>query len=143
MDPLAPKVLILREHWDQMREDVIQRDPEEACGLVAGLENCSQRVFTIPNILHSPTRFKLDPQLQLEALLMIDEYNWDLLAIYHSHPVGPPFPSATDIREASYPEAVHLIWYPYQEDWSCRGFLIDEGMYKEILLGILDRQQGK
>ncbi len=131
--------MILREHWDQMRADVVEKAPEEACGLVAGRDNRSQKVFKVPNILHSPTRFRLDPQQQLEALLMIEENNWDLLAIYHSHPAGPSFPSATDIREAAYPDAVNLIWYPHRGDWSCRGFMIEEGVFKEIALRILDR----
>jgi len=32
-----------------------------------------------------------------------------LIAIYHSHPHGPPEPSSTDVARAYYPEAAHLI----------------------------------
>jgi hypothetical protein len=32
-----------------------------------------------------------------------------MIAIYHSHPVDPPYPSATDARNAFYPDAVYLI----------------------------------
>jgi proteasome lid subunit RPN8/RPN11 len=121
-----------------MRADVIDRIPEEACGLVAGIDNRSQRVFMISNIWQSPVRFRLDPQEQLEALLMIEDNNWDLLAIYHSHPRGPAYPSESDIGEAAYPEAINLIWYPHEGDWTCRGFLIKDGKYGEIKLVILD-----
>jgi proteasome lid subunit RPN8/RPN11 len=138
LDPLVPTVLIRRDHWDQMRADVIARAPEEACGLVAGIGHRSYQVFKISNILHSPTLFRLDPQQQLEALLMIEENNLELLAIYHSHPGGPFHPSDTDISEAAYPDAVNLIWYPHLGNWYCRGYLIEEGSYKEISMAIYD-----
>jgi proteasome lid subunit RPN8/RPN11 len=137
LDPVASKILLFQEHWDQMRADVIDRAPLEACGLIAGRDNRSLKVFTITNSLQSPIRFKLDPQEQLDALLSIEEYGWDLLAIYHSHPTGPPYPSPTDISESAYPEAVNLIWYPHQGDWSCRGYSIRAGSVTEILLEMI------
>jgi [CysO sulfur-carrier protein]-S-L-cysteine hydrolase len=121
-----------------MRADVIDRAPLEACGLVAGRDNRSLKVFTISNSLQSPIRFKLDPQEQLTALLSMEEYGWDLLAIYHSHPAGPPYPSPTDISESAYPEAVNLIWYPHKGDWSCRGYSIQASAVTEILLDMIE-----
>ena len=132
------KILLFHEHWDQMRADVIERAPLEACGLVAGKDNRSLKVFTISNSLQSQIRFKLDPQEQLDALLSMEEYGWDLLAIYHSHPAGPPYPSPTDISEAAYPEAVNLIWYPHRGDWSCRGYFIQAGAVTEIHLEMIE-----
>ena len=35
--------------------------------------------------------------------------NEELFAIYHSHPTAPAIPSATDIKLATYPDAVFLI----------------------------------
>jgi proteasome lid subunit RPN8/RPN11 len=124
-----------------MRRDVVERAPEEACGLVAGIGNRSQRVFIISNIMGSSTRFQLDPQQQLDVLLMIEDNDWELLGIYHSHPTGPAYPSARDILEAAYPEAVHLIWSPLQGDWVCRGFFIEKGKVKEVSLLTLDQQE--
>jgi [CysO sulfur-carrier protein]-S-L-cysteine hydrolase len=136
MDSITPDLIILGNHWEQMRADVIQRTPEEACGLVAGTDNRSRKVFEVKNTLQSPTRFRMDPQQQLEALLRIEENKWDLLAIYHSHPAGPAYPSPTDLSDAAYPEAANLIWYPQEGDWSCRGFMIYGGTFKEITIGI-------
>jgi [CysO sulfur-carrier protein]-S-L-cysteine hydrolase len=139
LDPVASKILLFQEHWDQMRSDVIDRAPLEACGLVAGRDNRSLKVFTISNSLQSPIRFKLDPQEQLDALLSIEDNGWDLLAIYHSHPAGPPYPSPIDVTEAAYPEAVNLIWYPHQGDWSCRGYSIQAGAVTEITLEMIEQ----
>jgi [CysO sulfur-carrier protein]-S-L-cysteine hydrolase len=138
LDPVASKILLFQEHWDQMRADVIERAPLEACGLVAGRDNRSLKVFAISNSLQSQIRFKLDPQEQLDALLCMEEYGWDLLAIYHSHPAGPPYPSPTDISEAAYPEAVNLIWYPHKGDWSCRGYSIQAGAVTEKHLEMIE-----
>jgi [CysO sulfur-carrier protein]-S-L-cysteine hydrolase len=138
LDPVASKILLFQEHWDQMRADVINRAPLEACGLVAGRDKRSLKVFTISNSLQSSIRFKLDPQEQLDAFLSMEEYGWDLLAIYHSHPSGPPYPSPTDISENAYPEAVNLIWYPHKGDWSCHGYSIRAGAVTEIHLEMIE-----
>jgi proteasome lid subunit RPN8/RPN11 len=137
MVSLANVCTIRQAHWDEMRSDVENRLPDEACGLVAGRERCSISIYPINNILHSPTRFRLDPQGQLDAMLSMEEQGLDMMAIYHSHPVGPSYPSITDIEEAAYPDTLHLIWHPHQSNWYCRGYLIHSGVYEEVKLKIL------
>lgn len=137
MDALNGPIFIHKEHWDKMCSDVENRLPEEACGLVAGKERRSVSIYPITNILGSPTHFRLDPQQQLDAMLQMEEQNLDMLAIYHSHPAGPSHPSVTDILEAAYPDTVNLIWYPQNEDWCCRGFLITSGRVEEVRLDIV------
>jgi proteasome lid subunit RPN8/RPN11 len=81
---------------------------------------------------HSPARFRMDPKEQLQAFNHMDEQGWELLAIYHSHPSGPPTPSATDIAEAAYPGVIHLIWSTFEEDWICKGFVIETSRVYEV-----------
>ena len=133
MDSLAASsiIQIRSHHWELMRQDILLRLPEEACGLVAGQDGKSLEVFPISNILRSPVRFLMEPREQLHHLLMFESRGWVLLAIYHSHPQGPSFPSQTDIAEAAYPEAINLIWSPTSGYWDCRGFLIKDQRYKE------------
>lgn len=84
--------------------------PEEGCGLVAGDDaGRVTAVYPIENSLHSPTAFKMNPQQQIQAMLELEANDWQLLAIYHSHPHGPETPSRTDIQQATYPEALTLI----------------------------------
>ena len=130
------KIRVTETHWNQMLADVNERVPEEACGLVAGKKNNSLAVYPVENIAHSPVRFLMDPQEQLRVFQVIDDRKWDLLAIYHSHPNGPDHPSPTDLREAAYPEAVHLIWSRNAGQWHCRGFLITKNSYQEIQVHI-------
>jgi proteasome lid subunit RPN8/RPN11 len=115
-----------------MADDVARHAPEEACGLVAGVNCRSVAVYPIENALHSPVRFRMEPQQQVKAYLEILGKGWDLAAIYHSHPEGPVWPSPTDIAEAAYPEVIYLIWIPDHEGWNCRGYQILDGQFVEV-----------
>jgi proteasome lid subunit RPN8/RPN11 len=114
-----------------MRLEVERHTPEEACGLLIGRKNGfnAMTVHTIPvtNILHSPTRFRLDGREQVEVFNQMEKEELELVGIYHSHPLGPPGPSEIDIKEAYYPEVVHLIWSRTEGAWSCAGYSIYEG----------------
>ena len=119
----------------------MQNLPEEACGLVAGMEQTStyqaQAIFPLTNILHSEFRFLLDARQQLDAFQQIDNHGWSLIAIFHSHPNGPAVPSPTDIAEAFYPDTISLIWSKKDEQWICRGFLIQAGEVAEIAIDLI------
>ncbi len=128
------QITLTGQHWLQILSDVRARAPKEACGLIAGVAGVSIKVFEIRNRLSSPVRFRMDPQQQLDAMLEMDEKSWDMLAIYHSHPQGPAFPSATDIAEAAYPETANLILHPFKDEWQARAFLIQANQVLEIPL---------
>ncbi len=118
--------------WNQMRADVQTRLPHEACGLVGGLQRHALHIYAVTNALHSPVRFRMDPNEQVRIFLELERRGWYLLAIYHSHPTGPDYPSPTDLAEAAYPEAVNLIWTLKVGQWGCRGFMIQTGHSAEI-----------
>ncbi len=132
MDPLNVKAcnpekanLVLSASMaEQMRRHVIDSAPFEACGLVAGQECQALVVIPITNQLHSPVRFRMEPREQLAAFELIEAQGWELLAIYHSHPKGPPSLSPTDISEAYYPDVLHLIWYCQEDAWEVKAFAI-------------------
>ena len=83
--------------------------PEEACGLILGRGSRGTRILRGRNIASDPRHtFLLDPDT-LIAQLEWEEKGEHLLAIYHSHPQGPPYPSPVDARWAAYPDVPHLI----------------------------------
>lgn len=138
MDPLIPQGLTLPlDHLKRMQDQVTSAYPEEACGLIAGIEGISLAVYPITNELHSPVRFRLDPQEQLEAFMDIEAKGWDVLAVYHSHPRGPESPSQTDIDEFAYPGILYLIWSLEGLTWQCRGYEIEGTEISEISLTII------
>lgn len=140
MDRMNSKLYLNDEHWNLMREDIIERMSEEACGIVAGIEETSCAVFPVTNILHSPVRFRMAPEEQLYVFNQIEDQDLQLLAIYHSHLKGPDRPSPIDIAEAYYPELINLIWSNITGEWNCRGFLIDEGQVTPVPVVRLEKE---
>lgn len=124
--------ILLQGHWQEMAEHVASLAPEEACGLLAGLFGRSQAVFPALNRLFSQTAFEMDPNAQLHALLEIERRGWELLAIYHSHPLGPTTPSPDDLRLHFYPQAFSLIWTPSEGGWVCHAYRLASPRYEEI-----------
>ncbi len=106
--------------------------PEEVCGLLGGSEKTVHIALPVTNILHSATRFRMDPSEQLRGLVKIEEMGYELIAIYHSHPHGPPTPSETDITSHFYPGVYTLILSKKGESWDCRVFDIQGQAFKEI-----------
>jgi proteasome lid subunit RPN8/RPN11 len=98
-------------------EDVIAHAkaayPKEGCGLIAGMRPSAslegRRFIAMTNIAGSAAEFEMDPAELIKTLKDLRNGGEDLVAIYHSHPHGPAFPSKTDIERAYYPEAAHLI----------------------------------
>lgn len=128
---------IAPEHMRQMAVHVAASSPLEACGLVAAGDESSTHVFLIENELASSTHYSMQPRQQLDAFMEMERQGWELLAIFHSHPSGPPTPSQTDLAEARYPGVAHLIWAPDAGGgWACRAFLLDDGQVAELELAM-------
>lgn len=121
-------------HWDQMKTHVDKVAPIEACGMLGGNETHVKKVFETTNILNSPVRYQIDPRQQINIFHQIEDYEMELVAIYHSHPTGPNTPSNIDISEAAYPEAFYLIWFKIIDQWDCAGFQINSGSFSQIKL---------
>lgn len=83
--------------------------PDEACGLMAGKDGVVTKVFRMTNIDKSSISYMMDPTEQFSALKDMRVEGLELMAIYHSHPTSPAYPSQTDVRLAFYPEASYII----------------------------------
>ncbi len=104
--------------------------PLEACGLLGGRGNELLRFVPCRNALESPSAYAIAPEEILAALRDFDRDRIDLLGIFHSHPRGPAAPSATDLHEAAYPQAVYLIAAPAARE--LRAFRITLGQAREV-----------
>ncbi|MBI5166851.1 MAG: M67 family metallopeptidase [candidate division NC10 bacterium] len=87
------------------REEV----PNEACGLLAGVNGRVTKLYRCSSAEKSPYRYFVDAKEQLQAMREIDEKGWELLGIYHSHTHTEAYPSKTDVELAFYPDALHFI----------------------------------
>jgi proteasome lid subunit RPN8/RPN11 len=133
---LETGIRINSQEWDQILTHVRKVLPEEACGFVAGQNDAGMAILPITNRRHSPVRFEMDPGELLKAILWMEENGLEILAIYHSHPAGPPVPSETDLAEYFYPEAACLIISPVGPGWQARAFKIESAQYEELSIEI-------
>jgi desampylase len=124
-----------------MRSAVDRAAPEEACGLLAGQVTPDsfvvEDVVPTTNLLHSQVRYRIDPVEQLQAFERMDAAGQVLVGIYHSHPGGPDYPSATDLAEAYYPDTVYLIWSGKSGAWECRAFSLQNNRAAHVELRVL------
>ena len=99
---------VIEAMFDHARRD----RPNECCGLLIGTSHAIERAEPARNLRSSPTRYLVDPADHCRALREARAAGRRVVGVYHSHPHGPARPSATDLREASYPEYVYLIVSP-------------------------------
>jgi proteasome lid subunit RPN8/RPN11 len=130
-------VLLPAELRDEMIKHAREAAPVEACGLLAGIAGSVDALIRIENIDPSPYRYEMEPNALFRALRSFDQGGMELLAIYHSHPSSPAYPSATDIRLAFYSESLYLIVTLQDRNKpDVRAFSIVEGVVTEQRLDI-------
>ncbi|MGC8567138.1 MAG: M67 family metallopeptidase [Caldisphaera sp.] len=73
----------------------------EKVGTIIGEKNNdvieSKIIFPVKNILDSRTEFLADPFDMLVSHIVAENYSLQVVALYHTHPIGNPVPSIKDI----------------------------------------------
>ena len=80
--------------------------PNECCGIIAGKGGRAEKLFRAKNAEGSPYRYNVEPK---DLFRIFRECDWGFLAIYHSHTASEAYPSATDVRLATWPEAYYVL----------------------------------
>lgn len=133
------RLLLTREQATQITTHAQSEYPREACGLLGGRGGRVESVYPLPNSERGPTRYLTEPVAQLRAMLEIEDRGWDIVAIYHSHPSSPPYPSDTDLEMACYPESLYLIIsLVEQRHPALRAFRIQDGETQEVEMSVSD-----
>jgi proteasome lid subunit RPN8/RPN11 len=111
----------------QVRDAVVaharEGAPEEICGVLGGVHrpggdaptddgrpSHARTARRVPNVASVPrTRYELDPAEQFRAMESVEDAGEVVVGFYHSHPRGPPRPSATDEALATWPGYSYVI----------------------------------
>tara|TARA_Y100000590_G_scaffold383500_1_gene454236 strand:- start:6911 stop:7309 length:399 start_codon:yes stop_codon:yes gene_type:complete len=113
----------------------INEMPNECCGILASKNGVAVKHYPITNTEQSPYRYSMDGKQVLNAYNEIEDNGWDLGVIYHSHTHTPAYPSATDVRLATWPDAEYiLISLMNPENPQIQNFRIVEGEIFEASL---------
>jgi [CysO sulfur-carrier protein]-S-L-cysteine hydrolase len=85
--------------------------PDEACGIVAGPVGTgrAERVVEMTNAARSMTQYEFEPAEQLRVYREMDDRDEEAVVVYHSHTATEAYPSRTDVRYASQPDAHYVL----------------------------------
>jgi proteasome lid subunit RPN8/RPN11 len=77
--------------------------PDEACGIVAGLEGSKRPSRFIPmlNAERSPTFYRFDETEWIQVYNEMWDRDEEVVVVYHSHTATEAYPSRTDIKYAT------------------------------------------
>lgn len=108
------EVKLSRADYEKMLEHARKELPNEACGLIAGIDDENgvrvvKKVYLLTNIDHSNEHFSLDPKEQLQAVKDMRANGLRPLGNWHSHPESPSRPSEEDKRLAYDSSASYMI----------------------------------
>ncbi|RXK46350.1 desampylase [Halorientalis pallida] len=103
-----------RSVYDELIAHARERAPEECCGVLGGRQGADRsradRHRRASNIASDPeTAYELDPEEQLAHMQAIEDAGQDVVGFVHSHPAGPPRPSRTDERQATWTGYSYVI----------------------------------
>jgi len=138
IDRLVIPVAIGQELLAHARREL----PNEACGLLSGDLASGRATAFHPaaNAEASPLRYNVHPDDLVRIVFGIEDDGEDLVAIFHSHTLTPAMPSATDRREAQYPDVFYLLGTLADPDAgpaaALRAWRIRDGESSEVALRV-------
>ena len=100
-----------------------QEKPNEACGILGGIDNRAWAFYPMANIAKSSTFYTMDFKEQSAVIKDLRVRDMNMIAIFHSHPHSPAYPSTKDTEMAFYP-VIYLI-LSLQNEPDLRGFRIN------------------
>ncbi|MDX1252138.1 MAG: M67 family metallopeptidase [Gammaproteobacteria bacterium] len=135
-----PSVKLPRPLVNQLLHQAQLGADHEICGLIGAWQGVPAHGYPVTNTAAAPkSRFAMDPKGQIDAMRQMRERDEDLFAIYHTHPASPALPSAIDLAEAAYPEALYLIIsLNTQGVLEMRGFRLKNQNAEEVALELQD-----
>lgn len=96
--------------------------------------------YPMINLAQSPVLFESDPRDLLAVDKDLRRREWDLLAIYHSHPSSDPIPSRTDLERHYYYDSVCLIVSLKGSEPTVRAWWLMPDSYHEAEWEILEKE---
>jgi [CysO sulfur-carrier protein]-S-L-cysteine hydrolase len=128
-----------KELLNQIMDHCKRESPNEACGILAGIDGKAKKVFEMTNTDKSPSSYFMDAKEQLKVMKDMRSLGLDMIGIYHSHVASAAYPSSHDIELAFYEEASYLIISLMDmNNPNIRSFKIIDGKIEEEKIQIIE-----
>lgn len=106
---MADAFYLTKAVFDEIIAHARAGKPQEVCGIVRGRGNSAFELVRGRNEAPDPVMdYVIDSQTLLRQFDFEEEGD-EMVAVYHSHPVSPAYPSASDAWSAHYPDVVYII----------------------------------
>ncbi len=105
----ADTILITEAVFREIVVHAREGKPQEVCGILRGRGNKAFELVRGRNVAPDPVN---DYVIDAQTLLLqfdFEEEGDEMVAVYHSHPVSPAYPSASDAWSAHYPDLAYII----------------------------------
>jgi proteasome lid subunit RPN8/RPN11 len=129
---------IEKRYIDDMIAHAREEAPNECCGFLAGKDGRVLQFYRGTNAEQSRYRYEVDSDELYRIHRECEERGWEFVGIYHSHPSTEAYPSPTDVRRASWPEALYfVVSLRDSENPDVRAYRIVDGQVSEEELEIV------
>ncbi len=133
------RLSLARPVFNAMLQQARAEYPFECFGLLGGVILPGESIrgvvlgrYPMVNVDRSRTTFRSDPAEMLAVDRDLRRRQWDILAVYHSHPTSEPIPSQTDLHDhCMYYDAVCLIVSLKGDTPTARAWWLSENGYRE------------
>ena len=139
---MPPVFKIKRDALQTIERHVLQWPDAEVCGLLAGKNGVAELALRTLNAAPNPAaEYEIAPAELFAAMRVIREAGLKLVGIYHSHLLGDASPSARDIAEANYPDAIYVIAVAGEtEEVRARAWSLKSGAATELEIEVVGGQ---
>ncbi len=120
-------VVIQKKIVEIMKKHSISEAPEEACGVLAGINDVVTDIFECKNVDSNPnSAYTIDPKELIGIMEKVEKSSrgLEILGFYHSHPFSGLRPSTVDVARASWEGVIYAIYSIPEDDlgfWRWRG----------------------
>ncbi len=139
-----------RSAFDRIVAHAERDRPRECCGILLGHGDHAagepvqiDEVKPARNLAEDVDRFLLDPADHVRARRDARLRGLDIVGFYHSHPHSPARPSARDLAEATYVDALYLIVSLEADPPAVRVYTLVDGRFLEVGLRIGDAGESR
>jgi proteasome lid subunit RPN8/RPN11 len=106
---MADNILLTEAVFSEIIVHAREGKPQEVCGILRGRGNKAFALVRGRNVAPDPVSdYVIDPQTLLRQFDFEEEGD-EMVAVYHSHPVSPAYPSGSDAWNAYYPDLAYII----------------------------------
>jgi proteasome lid subunit RPN8/RPN11 len=120
--------------YDELVAFGLDNVPNECCGIGLGPVGEVAEFHRLKNVHETPqTRYEISAADQLRMFHRAEEMGWEITMVFHTHPLTEPFPSATDIALAGWPDAVYVILGCGTMPPVMRAYFIRDGIVEETI----------